>query len=474
MVMQNKPQVLIENNCGSARLHMVEATGGKKRPLLLGEFARIDVPTQNGRLYPGPIWEAEIKRLNRALAERKWYGELDHPEDGKTKLQRVSHIVTRLWLEGNLVMGEAEILPTPTGEILKAIVSAGCPVGVSSRGFGDLRANESGIQVVQEGYRLEAFDVVADPADATAWPEAMLEAVSHLQESLDGQPLFCGYSLSEEAAGEEFDRAVNSLNEATAREVNLIAENILQSWNDSSNSVDAQGSRLVVDAVLEAIRPFIPPHTEDEIAKLQAENRQLKSLATQAINTLAFERQLGNHPQKDLALNLIGDIAAYESVEAFETRLSLVTESLTNTFGAPLTESNGRSLVERCALLERLVKQQQDELEDVTLLLQAERRIANHPKADLLREHFEVRPPRTEADIDRAIESHRPRVRRAGEIEAVAARVRAATRSGLMASASVEETPWRAPQAPSGNSGSQVLAETLARTRRFMPPGLDG
>lgn len=157
------------------KLQLVEGKEGKV--VVRGEFAKCGVATENKRVYPGKVWEKEIQRLNKALAERRVFGELDHPADGRTQLTRVSHLITNLRIEGGLVIGEAEIVDSERGKTLKALLNAGCKVGVSSRGYGSTVENEQGESVVQEDYRLATFDFVAEPADGDAFPDIVSESI---------------------------------------------------------------------------------------------------------------------------------------------------------------------------------------------------------------------------------------------------------------------------------------------------------
>lgn len=169
---------LIDEQVHHCKLELVEGQGEKKgRVYARGEFGHAAKPTANGRFYRHNIWESNISRLRPNLESRKVLGELDHPTDGRTALQRASHVITDLRLEGDQVMGEAEILDTAKGRDLKAILAAGVPVGISSRGFGSTKPNREGIEEVQDDYKLVTFDFVAEPADPTAYPEAVFESV---------------------------------------------------------------------------------------------------------------------------------------------------------------------------------------------------------------------------------------------------------------------------------------------------------
>ena len=189
-------QLLREEANFSSPVQLIESKAGNLLAVR-GEFGRADEPTQNRRLYRRPLWERELKRMSPLFEQRRMYGELDHPDDGKTKLKRASHIVTSLRMDDGVVIGEAEILPTAAGKDLAAILKSGCQVGVSSRGFGTTRRSPEGYEVVQEDYRLVTFDFVADPADRNAYPKVVRESLEESGEESEGlSPLFEGVDLS--------------------------------------------------------------------------------------------------------------------------------------------------------------------------------------------------------------------------------------------------------------------------------------
>lgn len=158
------------------RLSLSESEEGKV--IAKGEFGRCDVPTQNGRIYPRKIMEREIDKLRPLLGSKRLFGELDHSNDGKTKLTRASHVITKLEIDDDgKVMGEAEILDTPNGKTLKALLQANCEVGVSSRAFGSTIPGTNG-ETVGEDLILKSYDFVADPSVRTAYPEIFMEDVN--------------------------------------------------------------------------------------------------------------------------------------------------------------------------------------------------------------------------------------------------------------------------------------------------------
>ena len=128
-----------------------------------GKFQEADAVNKNKRMYTYDVLNENVKKLGECIKARGLVGELDHPEDSIIHFEKASHIITKLWWEGNVLMGEGEILNTPHGKILRALINDGVRVGVSSRGVGNGKTNENGILVIDESYKLITFDVVADP-----------------------------------------------------------------------------------------------------------------------------------------------------------------------------------------------------------------------------------------------------------------------------------------------------------------------
>ena len=146
---------------------LVEASIRKNTPLMVsGVLQRANAKNQNERVYPKDILEREIKSyMEGPVAEKRALGELDHPESSVINLQNVSHNVVRCWWDGNDVMGDVEILPTPAGNILKALFASGITIGISSRGMGSVSENLSeGTVEVQDDYDLLCFDFVSTPS----------------------------------------------------------------------------------------------------------------------------------------------------------------------------------------------------------------------------------------------------------------------------------------------------------------------
>jgi hypothetical protein len=134
-----------------------------------GKFQEANKENKNRRVYTYEVLDENVSKLNECIKARGLVGELDHPEDSIIHFEKASHVITKLWWEGNVMMGEGEILNTPHGKILKALINDGVRVGVSSRGVGNGKVNENGVLVISESYKLITFDVVADPSTYAAF-----------------------------------------------------------------------------------------------------------------------------------------------------------------------------------------------------------------------------------------------------------------------------------------------------------------
>lgn len=144
---------------------------GRSGPLRIrGIFQRADEANNNGRVYPRPVLDKQVKALTEAISERRLVGELDHPTYDMVKLSNASHLITGLRLEGSEVIGEAEILPTPAGKVVEGLIRGGVKIGISSRGMGTLSEGRDGVKTVNEDFKLLTFDIVADPSTRGAYP----------------------------------------------------------------------------------------------------------------------------------------------------------------------------------------------------------------------------------------------------------------------------------------------------------------
>lgn len=165
--------MLLSDFDNNSTIRVIEEASSKNnyRPRVRGLFQRADEANQNKRVYPRTILENQVKKLQPLISERRLCGELDHPQSDTVKLTNASHLVTKLWMEGAEVFGEAEILNTPNGKVAQALISDGVKIGISSRGLGTLSENQmNGTKTVNEDFNLVTFDLVADPSTRGAYP----------------------------------------------------------------------------------------------------------------------------------------------------------------------------------------------------------------------------------------------------------------------------------------------------------------
>ena len=150
--------------------------GGGKNYKIKGIFLQADIKNRNGRVYPMEILEKEVARYNKKfINENRAYGELGHPEGPTVNLERVSHMVTELYPDGKNFIGEAKIMETPMGKIVKNIMDEGGKLGVSSRGMGSLDQKNGANYVRDDFYLATAADIVADPSAPNAFVEGIME-----------------------------------------------------------------------------------------------------------------------------------------------------------------------------------------------------------------------------------------------------------------------------------------------------------
>ena len=139
-----------------------------------GILATAEVKNGNGRYYKKELWDREMEKYDQLVKERRSMGELDHPESTVINLKNVSHIVTGYNWDGDQLMGKIEILPTPSGNILKELIKNGITVGVSSRGMGSLEQNGS-VMEVQDDFELLCWDFVSTPSNPGSFMSVLQE-----------------------------------------------------------------------------------------------------------------------------------------------------------------------------------------------------------------------------------------------------------------------------------------------------------
>ena len=147
-------------------------------PMVEGILATAEVKNGNGRYYSKDLWNREIDKYSELVKENRAIGELDHPESQVVNLKNVSHNIKDMWWDGDNVMGKIEILPTPSGNILKALIENGVTCGVSSRGMGSLKQVGETMEV-QDDFELLCWDFVSTPSNPGSYMHTIKEGYSN-------------------------------------------------------------------------------------------------------------------------------------------------------------------------------------------------------------------------------------------------------------------------------------------------------
>ena len=157
--------------------YLVEDVGGKKNYKIKGVFLQSDIKNRNGRVYPKQIMMKEVNRYQKEFVEKKRaFGELGHPDGPTVNLERVSHMITNLQQDGSNFIGEAKIMNTPYGKIVKGLIDEGAQLGVSSRGMGSLEQRNGANYVKSDFMLATAADIVADPSAPDAFVQGIMES----------------------------------------------------------------------------------------------------------------------------------------------------------------------------------------------------------------------------------------------------------------------------------------------------------
>lgn len=474
-------------------IHLCEKRSDTGRIRLEGEFGRWDKATANKRFYPKGLWEANIDRLTPSMKSKKVLGELDHPEDGKTSLKRASHVITKLWLDDDgRVLGEAEIIPTRNGKDLEAMLRSGVPIGISSRGYGSVKSNDKGEDVVQSDYRLVTFDFVAEPADGTAYPDVFFEGVEFpmgstdedlqkkFEKLVDEDPV----QVSSDTLRKEFETAmlsrISDLKEGLREEIR----------KEMLEDPSVGKAKATVDAILELVgAAALPEHMaemvrqkDEEIAELQRElkEHELKleeagekiEVLVRAAKSAGYKYHLENllrgSEDSELIRQFIGDVTEYESTGELTERVEEIREEVES---KRLEEQQEYEKIHAAELaLKKKNRALSEGLEEaievnrgLALKLYAEKRLRNHPEARKIRAVLEHSDLESQEQVDEIIEEFRE-TEDEESFDKIRARVRKAVGGGRSSIAEEEERPARRSKDTRGYNG---LGAPLSELRKL-------
>ena len=159
---------------------VVESTGdGDLKALYMkGIFIQGGVKNANDRVYPVSEIESAVETLNSQLKEGySVLGEVDHPDDLKINLDRVSHMITQMWMDGANGFGKLKILPTPMGQLVKTMLESGVKLGVSSSGSGNVNDTNGNVS----DFEIITVDIVAQPSAPNAYPKSIYEGMLNMR-----------------------------------------------------------------------------------------------------------------------------------------------------------------------------------------------------------------------------------------------------------------------------------------------------
>jgi len=156
----------------------VKEDGDKKSLYMKGIFIQGGVKNANERVYPISEIESAVQTLNEQISEgNSVLGEVDHPDDLKINLDRVSHMIINMWMDGANGFGKLKILPTPMGQLVSTMLESGVKLGVSSRGSGNV---DEGSGKVSD-FEIVTVDIVAQPSAPNAYPKAIYEGLMNMR-----------------------------------------------------------------------------------------------------------------------------------------------------------------------------------------------------------------------------------------------------------------------------------------------------
>jgi hypothetical protein len=155
-----------------------EGEGSKKSLYMKGIFIQGGVKNANERIYPVSEIETAVQTLNEQIATgHSVLGEVDHPDDLKINLDRVSHMITSMWMDGANGFGKLKILPTPMGQLVATMLDSGVKLGVSSRGSGNVNDYDGKVS----DFEIVTVDIVAQPSAPNAYPKAIYEGMMNMK-----------------------------------------------------------------------------------------------------------------------------------------------------------------------------------------------------------------------------------------------------------------------------------------------------
>jgi len=261
---------------------------------LRGTASRGGVVNKNNRMYPTSVLNKAVEKAQSKIRRGKFVGELDHPEWGSGSLSGIAIKYTKLWMEGDYMRFEADVLPTEKGRQLETLLRSGIKPGISTRGYGSVDEREINgrrVLVVKDDYELAGIDAVLEESNQYAGISSF-ESKGGLEMELTVEKLRKDYPDLVKAIEDEVREAVKTEESKTIRadlekefeqKVASALEAKKESWMEEARksvmeSDEVKQMKTIVDAVVEAVKPVLPAQTKEDLdAALKAENETLKS-----------------------------------------------------------------------------------------------------------------------------------------------------------------------------------------------------
>ena len=179
----------------------IKEEGDFKTLYMKGIFIQGGVRNANERVYPVDEIEKAVDTLNKQVKEGySVLGEVDHPDDLKINLDRVSHMITGMWMDGPNGFGKLKMLPTPMGQLVKTMLESGVKLGVSSRGSGNV--NDMNGQVSE--FEIITVDIVAQPSAPNAYPKAIYESLMNMKNGHKVIPNLKGTNINKDVKVQKY------------------------------------------------------------------------------------------------------------------------------------------------------------------------------------------------------------------------------------------------------------------------------
>jgi hypothetical protein len=369
-----------ENKVPLYQLHI----SNSKNIWLDDRFLKIEKTHHKGNIYCLSVTHGNFYMEHNGKSF--WTGN----SDGKTKLQRVAGKLTSLTInEDGTVFGELEVTEgTPNGDTLKALIDCGCTLGVSSRGYGSVKMNQEGKDVVQDDFVLMTFDVVSDPANATSWPEFSYDGDSkdNKDEVIDAEV-------------EESKKVQNVLTEDPSGAIaSIIAEDKPKARVESVIDDEIETE---IQSALSDVQHYLPSSDPDKrkkillalqlVKNLMSENHALTGVAKELGFSLFIERNLSRHPKYKEIIESLGSLKQYNSLDELKGLLQVhIQDAKDYARKQKIEESYNLTKLEADSKIQIEDLQNQLEEKDVQIASQSEELKESKSRLDQMKKEVEV------------------------------------------------------------------------------------